>query len=130
MKCTYFLILLLPLTACASSPKLYPNAKLRQVGKEAAEKDIESCEDLADEYMESGKGKQIAKGAGTGAAVGAATGAVLGIFTGNVGSNALIGGAVGGTAGGASAALTPNQVHQNFVDRCLKERGYEVMGWD
>jgi outer membrane lipoprotein SlyB len=124
------LLLIASLSSCASSPQLYPNEKFKRVGKSGAQQDIDLCQEQADEYMESGKGKQIAKGAGTGAAIGAATGAVLGIFTGNVGSNALVGGAVGGTAGGASAALSPSQIKRNFVDQCLSERGYRVLGWE
>ena len=115
---------------CASRPQLYPNKKLQSVGKEQADRDIDDCKKLADNYLASGKGKAIASGAGSGAVVGAAAGAVLGAFTGNLGRGALHGGAVGGAVGGTSAAMSPDQVKRNFVNRCLAERGYEVIGWD
>jgi hypothetical protein len=121
--------LCLTLAACASRPQLYPNEKLQRGGKEAADRDIAECEKLADEYMTSGKGKQIASGAGKGAAVGGATGAVAGIFSRNILGGALIGSAIGATAGGASAAVSPDEVERSFVNQCLTERGYKVMGW-
>lgn len=124
-----FLLIVLALSACASRPQLYPNKKLQEAGPEAANSDVAACEKLADDYMTSGKGKDIASGAGKGAAVGGVTGAVAGIFTGNVGRGALFGAAVGGTAGGASAAVSPDEVKRNYVNHCLEEKGYKVMGW-
>ena len=46
---------LLALGGCASSqsPVLYPNAKLKQVGREQASRDIEECRKLADDYVQS-----------------------------------------------------------------------------
>lgn len=129
MKYKLIFVLTLALHGCASSPQLYPNAKLQKVGKEAAQKDIEQCTMLAEEYMTSGKGKEIAAGAGKGAVVGGATGAVAGIFSGNIGRGAIFGAAVGGTAGGAGAAVSPDKVKREYVDHCLTERGYKVMGW-
>ncbi len=118
------------LFACASSPQLYPNAKYKAVGKEGANKDIEDCKQQADQYVESSKGKNIAKGAGVGAVTGAAVGGVLGLFSHNVGGGALVGGAVGGTAGAAHGAMKPDDVKRNFVNECLRERGYKVLGWN
>lgn len=125
-----FLILFVFLSACASSPQLYPNSKLKKVGKEHANQDIAECQELASEYMSSGKGKDIAQGAGKGAMVGAATGAVFGALTGGgVARGALFGGGVGAAGGAASAAASPDQVKRNFVNQCLHDRGYQVMGW-
>ncbi len=73
MKIVFLLLLLV---SCASKPKLYPNEKLKAVGKATAEKDVVQCIDDAEKYLESTKGKQIAKGAGAGAAIGAAIGVV------------------------------------------------------
>ncbi len=116
--------------ACASHPQLYPNDKLKTVGKEAAHADIESCEHDADAYLESSKGKQIASGAGKGAVIGAAIGGVSGLFGGGFGRGLITGGAVGGAAGGTSGALSPDQVKHNFVDQCLHDKGYQVIGWN
>lgn len=124
------LFLILLITACASRPKLYPNTKLKSVGKEAAKKDIDRCIADADDYLESSKGKNIAKGAGAGAAIGAAMGAVGGLLTGNMGRGLIRGGAVGAAGGGVAGALTPDQIKHRFVNQCLADKGYQVLGWD
>jgi len=125
----------LALAACAGtqSPVLYPNAKLQQVGKEQAEQDIEACRKLADDWVQSTAGKDIAKGTAVGAAGGAAVGAVAGAVSGRgAGTGAAVGAATGGTAGavhGAVKQTEPSPVYKQYVNRCLKERGYEVLGW-
>jgi len=125
-----FLVLLLLFISCASKPKLYPNEKLKSVGKEASHKDIDQCIADADNYLESSKGKQVAKGAGAGAIVGAAMGGALGLFTGNLGSGLVRGGAIGAAGGGAAGALSPDQIKQRYVNQCLADKGYQVIGWD
>ncbi len=130
MKKMILLVLTVLLTSCASKPQLYPNDKLKQVGKEKAKSDVEGCIADADEYLKSSKGKNIAKGAGGGAAIGAAMGAVGGLLTGNFGSGLVRGGAVGAAGGGTAGALTPDQVKRNFVNQCLADKGYRVIGWD
>lgn len=124
------LILLLLVASCASRPQLYPNQKLKQVGKDAAKKDIDRCIADSEEYLESSKGKQVAKGAGGGAAIGAAMGAVSGMFTGNMGRGLVRGGAIGAAGGGAAGAISPDQLKKNYVNQCLAEKGYRVLGWD
>ena len=128
-KC-FVLVLILSLTSCASKPQLYPNQKLKSVGKEVAEKDIDKCMADAETYLKSSKGKQVAKGAGAGAAIGAAMGAVAGMFTGNMGRGLVRGGAVGAAGGATAGALTPDQIKQRYVNQCLAEKGYQVLGWD
>lgn len=124
------LLLLLVSVSCASKPKLYPNEKLKSVGKKAAQKDIDRCIADADAYLESSKGKQIAKGAGSGAVIGGAMGAVSGLFTGNLGGGLIRGGAIGAAGGGAVGGLSPDQVKRNYTNQCLAEQGYQVIGWD
>ena len=104
--------------------------KTQKVGKEQSKVDIDQCMQDADTYLESDKGKQMARGAGHGAAFGAVTGAAMGLFTGNIGRGALRGGVVGGAAGGAAGALSPDQVKHNYVNQCLSEKGYRVIGWN
>ena len=119
----------------AQSPVLYPNAKLEREGKAQAEADISHCRQRADEYVSSGAatakevGKDTAVGGAGGAAVGAVAGAVSG---GGAGRGAAIGAATGATAGvvhGAVKSSGPSPIYKNFVDRCLREKGYEVIGW-
>lgn len=125
----------LVLGACARTqrPVLYPNAKLQQVGKAQAEQDIEACRKRADDWVESTAGKDIAKGAAVGGAAGAAVGAVGGAVSGRgAGTGAAVGAATGATAGavhGAAKQTRPSPVYKQYVNRCLKERGYDVLGW-
>ena len=130
MNKTLFFSLFLILAACASRPKLYPNETYKAVGKKSAEKDIDQCIKDGDEYMDTGKGKDIAKGAGTGAALGVAFGAVTGMFGGGIGRGIVRGGATGAVVGGTAGALSPDQVKRNYVNECLGEKGYRVLGWD
>ena len=117
----------------ARRPVLYPNYHLRMVGAEVADEDIDACMALAREYgADRGDGGEIAKGTAAGAAVGGATGAAVGAVVGNLGK-----GAAAGAAGGAAGALTrgvirsgePDAVFRQFVERCLREKGYEPVGW-
>lgn len=125
----YILIMLL-IISCASRPQLYPNQKLKSVGKEASQKDINNCIADAEAYLESSKGKQVAKGAGAGATIGAAMGAVSGMFSGNVGRGLVRGGAIGAAGGGAAGAISPDELKRRYVNQCLAEKGYQVIGWD
>jgi hypothetical protein len=125
-----YLVLFALLVGCASRPQLYPNQKLRLAGKQTANKDIDACMADADEYLESSKGKKVAKGAGAGAAIGAAIGAVGGMFTGNMGRGLVRGGAMGAAGGGAAGALSPDEIKHRYVNQCLADKGYQVIGWD
>jgi outer membrane lipoprotein SlyB len=122
-------IMTLFLAGCASTPQLYPNTKLKDVGKAQAKADIATCTNNADDYLESPAVKKTLKGAATGAVIGGAIGVVSGLFTGNIGRSAAVGAAVGGTAGGVSGALSPDQVKRQFINKCLKDKGYDVIGW-
>jgi outer membrane lipoprotein SlyB len=121
--------------ACASirPPVLYPNAHLKQVGKAPADRDVEDCRDLAHDHVESSAGKDIARDAALGGAGGAAVGGVAGAVSGGgAGRGAAIGAATGGAAGavrGAARETEPSGVYKQFVSRCLRERGYDVIGW-
>ena len=54
----------LALGGCASSqsPVLYPNAKLRQSGPQQADREVAECRKLADAYVQSTAGRDVAKG--------------------------------------------------------------------
>jgi outer membrane lipoprotein SlyB len=121
----FSLFFMLVLTSCASSPNLYPNPKYQQVGKEAAEGDVKACENQADQFVSNHTAENGAIGAG----IGAAGGAVLGAITGSPGTGAAVGAVAGGGAGGASSASSTTDQKHRFVNRCLAERGYEVVGW-
>ncbi len=130
MKGKLILLTTLILVGCSSKPKLYPNDKYKLDGKKAADAEIKRCMKDADAYLESSKGKQVAKGAGAGAAIGAAMGAVGGLFTGNLGGGLVRGGAIGAAGGGAAGAISPDELKRRYVNHCLAEEGYQVIGWD
>lgn len=136
MKCSTsvqilaMMLVVASLGACAARPKLYPNPTLISRGRAAGEADIDQCMKAADTYVDSAAGKKIAKSAGIGAVIGGAVGAVSGLFSGNVGRGAAEGAAMGGVGGGTAGALSPNEMKRNFVNTCLADKGYQVLGWD
>ena len=124
------LLSLIILTSCASRPVLYPNNKLKNVGKEQANQDINICMEEAEAYLDSPTGKNILKGAGGGSLIGGAMGAVSGIFRGDIVGRAVRGAAIGGAGGGAAGALTPDTIKKRYVNSCLQKKGYRLLGWD
>lgn len=137
-----FLALLLGLNACAARrPVLYPNEQYTRAGSAAAESAIDDCMGRAREFLaSSGSNTAAARGVATetavGAGAGAAIGAVGGAITGDTGQGAAVGAATGGTAGllhGLFAVFEPGKesdpTFAAFVDRCLREKGYEPIGW-
>ena len=119
----------------APKPVLYPNGHMQTVGMEAAKQDIEDCGKLAEQVGASpdrGKAGQVAAGTVAGGAVGAASGAVGGAVLGRPGTGAKVGAAGGATAGFLRSLFRPSQpsqAYKNVVDRCLREKGYEPVGW-
>jgi hypothetical protein len=133
---------LFALVSCASQrPILYPDEQLKRVGSNMAGRDIEDCMRQAEQYVSDRRvGKAVAGSvteSGTSAAIGAAAGAAGEAVVGRAGTSAPIGAAGGGAAGVTRGVLhvvnskhSPPPVYKNFVDRCLRERGYEPIGWD
>ncbi len=135
----HFVLLSLALglaTGCASTqPVLYPNAHLEDVGTSQGDLDIAECRELAENYIDSDKTGDIAKRSGERAVVGGVTGAAVGgIVRGHsAGRGAAAGAAAGAVSTVARAAFRwndPKPIVLNFVNRCLHDRGYEVIGWD
>jgi Glycine-zipper domain len=127
------------LSACANPrPVLYENSHLATVGKKAADHDIEACKEaaeLAGAEQSSGATGRVAASTGVGAGVGAASGAVGGAISGAAGQGSLIGAATGAVWGLLmglfnAGSSQPSQAYTNYVNRCLQEKGYEVVGWE
>lgn len=122
------------LSACAAKrPVLYPNTHLYSVGQATAQNDIDQCMQLARDFgADTERGERIAKNTAGGAAVGGAAGAAAGAVWGSPGR-----GAAAGAAGGAAGAMTrsiinsgdPDAVFRNFVEKCLRDKGYSPIGW-
>ena len=127
------------LVGCAAAtPVLYQNQKYEEAGRAGAARDIAECEQLADRAgatADAGGAGQAAKSAGAGAVGGAAAGAVGGAIGGSPGIGAAAGAASGVVWSLFSAMfgwMTPSQpssVHMNYVNACLADRGYQVVGW-
>jgi len=114
-------------------PVLYPNERLKQVGNEQAQEDVDECMRLANEYgADSSSGGRVAKQTAGGAIVGGAVGAATGAVLGSAGRGLAAGAAGGGAGGLARGTLSSDQkdpVFRQFVDKCLREKGYEPIGW-
>lgn len=139
---TALLPLVLVLAGCSTArPVLYPNEHYTTVGDAAAQRDIDECMMRGQEFAKGGsqaeaKARDAAKSAGYGAVSGAAVGVVGGAITGNAGEGAAVGAATGATAGlvhyifgGFFGPSGPDPVVGSFVDRCLREKGYDPIGW-
>lgn len=130
-----FAVVFLLVGCAAPKPILYPNAHLQQVGKEAADRDIDECKELAKDAgatPSQGKTGQVATNTVAGGAVGSAAGAVGGAVVGHPGRGAMVGSASGATVGllrGLFRRSPPSQAYINYVNRCLLDRGYEPTGW-
>jgi outer membrane lipoprotein SlyB len=131
-------IAVVSLVACAAAqvrPVLYPNQKMQEAGEAQARRDVDECIAKAERAGASGEEpNNVGRGAAQGAAIGGATAAVAGAIGG--GGHALEraaqGAAVGATAGAVHGAFRPggpDSIHRNFVQRCLKDLGYDVIGW-
>jgi OmpA family protein len=127
------------LVGCATArPVLYENQKYLEVGRSVADRDIAECDQLADRAgatADPGKAGEAAKSAGVGAVGGAAAGAVGGAIGGSPGIGAAAGAASGAvwslfsTMFGWMTPSQPSSVHVNYVNACLADRGYQVVGW-
>jgi hypothetical protein len=127
--------------ACATPrPVLYPNATLERVGRERAQRDVDECLALAERDVGRrgrGAGEGMAKRTAARTATGAATGAAIGAAVGGSAARGAAGGAAGAAAHSVVGAILhpararggPDPVFRRYVDRCLHERGYDVIGW-
>ena len=137
LKTILTLLIALTMVGCASTrPVLYPNEHYKTVGPEAAERDIASCMELAESAGANSSGSDAGGAAVStagGAAIGAASGAVGGAIVGAAGSGAAIGAAGGATTGLLHWIFSKprrSPVFENFVNKCLEERGYQPIGWN
>lgn len=124
------------LVGCASSqPVLYPNPHLGDVGKLQSEQDIAECRAEATAAVEDGRAEEVARRAGESGVVGGVTGAAVGgIVRGHsVGRGAAAGAAAGVVSTVARAMFRwnePETIEKAWVNRCLGQRGYDVIGWE
>lgn len=138
--------LFLLLTGCAATgpgspsakPVLYPNATLTRVGEAQAKAEADGCMARASQagLTPDQKNNEIGRRAGEGAATAGVASAVGALITGRS-SDVLRAGAagvaIGGSAGAVSGAFHNDKaspVYRQFVQRCLQEKGFDVIGWN
>lgn len=132
------LLVVIGLTACAGpEPILKSNTRVLLYGKDQAARDAAVCGEQA-ERVGLQHGTNRSGNAGAGATLGIVGGAAVGASAGLIGGptgiaiGAAAGGAVGGVLGflgGTYKPLQPQPDYAAFVERCLKEKGYETTGW-
>ena len=126
------------LAACAvPEPMLRSNKQLQLYGREAAQQEIDACRRKAEKAGLS-PGIHQSGNAATGALLGAMLGGAVGASAGVIGGlpgvtiGAAAGGGLGlviGLFGGTFKPLVPDPPYADTVARCLKDKGYEVNGW-
>lgn len=126
----------LMLGACSSGPKrpvFYPNGHMQQVGQYQAQRDTDDCFALADSYsVNRTRDGEVVSKATSGALIGGASAGAWGIVRGDAGERALAGALAGGTAGAVKGGVDSQRtspIFQRFVEQCLRDRGYQVIGW-
>jgi hypothetical protein len=117
----------------AKRPVLYPNATYQQAGIEVSQADVDACMQLAETGVgDTSTAEDTAGRTAVGAGAGAAIGAVGGAVSGHAGTGAAVGAATGATGGllsGLWRAREHDPVYMNYVERCLRDKGYEPIGW-
>jgi len=135
----FFTMLASTLTASAfetvQRPILYPNTHFEIMGKEAAQADIETCWSLArDAGANESGGEQVSDQAAGDAAALAVAGAAAAAVLGRDPHRAAVAGAAAGGAASFAAGMmlqtNPPPAFRGIVERCLFEKGYEVVGWE
>ena len=133
LACLIGVALLAGIAGCAGpKPVLYPNDHRHAVGREVAEEDIADCMDRATADIGRGRQGEAVGGAATGSATGAAAGAAGGAVVGRAGRWAAIGAAAGAARGfmrGLFRSREPDATYRGYVNRCLRDLGYDPVGW-
>ncbi|MBS0154846.1 MAG: hypothetical protein JSS38_09645 [Nitrospira sp.] len=132
-------MLLISLIACTEpQPLLRSNKQLHMYGRQVAQQEIDSCQQRA---ARAGlrHGTNQSTNAATGAVLGLTLGGAVGASAGVVGGfagiaiGAAAGSAIGftvGLLGGTFKPLEPDPPYADAVTKCLKDKGYEVSGWE
>ena len=119
------------LAGCASTgpaspsarPVLYPNATFNRVGPDQAQREADQClqnarnAGLTPQEQDNPAGRSALQGA----AVGGVAAAVGALVYGQGPERALRSGAM---------QARPNATYRHYVQRCLQERGFDVIGWN
>ncbi len=129
----FFTVMSLFIGCASQRPVLYPNEQLNKVGQTVAKQDIENCLQLSSTAgLKTKTGKDITRKTTIGAATGAAVGAASGAISGHAGRGSAIGAASGASSGfmwGLFNASEVDPTQKRYVEECLREKGYKIIGW-
>lgn len=125
------------LGACATSqPVVYAKESQATAQAESVSRDIAACRDRAQAAvgLNGRSTTQVAGASGRAGLIGFVGTAVGSVVAGSKDAWARArAGAAGGAAGIATKTLLewndPDDVYQEYVERCLDERGHDVLGW-
>jgi len=131
------LLLTALMTGCTSAqkrPVFYPNQHLQMVGKAQAQRDTDDCMALATDHgVSTNRDGEVGKKAAKGAALGGIGAGAWGLVRGDAGERAVAGAAAGAATGAVKGGFDSTELNptfKRFVQRCLHERGYDVIGWE
>ncbi len=120
-------------------PVLYPNATFNRLGEAQAQAEVKACLSRASAsgLSPTQSSNEVGRRAGEGAATAGVASAIGALITGRGGEGVLRAGAAGAAVGGSAGAVSgafhndrPNPVYRNFVQRCVAEKGLELIGWN
>lgn len=120
-------------------PVLYPNATFNRLGEAQAQAEVSACMSRAAAagLAPTQSSNEVGRRAGEGAATAGVASAIGALITGRGGEGVLRAGAAGAAVGGSAGAVSgafhndrPNPVYRNFVQRCVAEKGLEIIGWN
>lgn len=120
-----FLSLMAGCSSKPTRPKLYPNTLYNTKGLEGTKSDIDECLAKAQEYLNTPEGKELKMGLQTrhssfGTSVGFGFGSSR---------RTSFGLGFGNTYGNRDSLSSEEKVVRIFTNKCLEEKGYEVLGW-
>lgn len=122
----------------SARPVFYPNPTLNRVGNAQAQQDADQCMASASSagLTPEEKDNAVAQGATKGAAMGGVAGAVGALVNGRSTERVLERGAAGAAIGGSVGAVAgafhnkPSATFRRYVQQCLHDKGYNVIGWN
>ena len=129
-------VLLIGCATPVANPAFYPNAHYQRMGPAQANADAQYCAELAQQSDVGAVNKVDAGRAAAAGAAGVGTAGVVGsLLSGhkpdlkNIAAGAAAIGAGGAAATAAGQSVGGSSLYRQFVQQCLAERGYQVIGW-
>jgi hypothetical protein len=121
-----------------AAPVLYPNAAMNRMGDAAAKAEVAACVQKAQAagLSPAAQNNAAGQGAARGGAMAGVAGVVGGLVSGRGLESSVLQGvstaAVGAAAGAVGGAMQsqPNTTYRQFVQRCVSEKGLDVIGWN